>query len=98
MISVLDSISKKDETSENEVLIQVERVESQKSTVHGMFQAEKPGEYVLYWDNSYSWSRSKELKYVVRCHDEDGKVIYESRKLKKEKKDEKKEPKKEDQK
>jgi len=49
-----------------EHLVPYERVESHKSTVYGLWVAEKTGHYVLAWDNSYSWTHGKDLKFIVK--------------------------------
>jgi len=38
---------------------------SHTSMVTGSLVVEEEGTYVLHWDNSYSWTRGKELKFVV---------------------------------
>lgn len=57
-------------------VIAVERVESFKSSVHGLHVAEKRGIYVLYWDNSYSYTKNKDLKYKIKIKDHAGETKY----------------------
>ncbi|GFS58166.1 SEC14-like protein 3 [Nephila pilipes] len=45
--------------------IKLERLNTEEFTETGCFKCEKIGTYVLLFDNSYSWMRSKELYYRV---------------------------------
>jgi len=48
-----------------EEIIKVERMDSHKNKISGLHTASKEGKYVLIWDNSYSYTRGKELKYTI---------------------------------
>lgn len=41
------------------------RVESHKERIGGTFVKETDGIYEFIWDNSYSWTRGKTLKYTI---------------------------------
>jgi len=44
---------------------EIKRYESNSIPVWGKIHVEKPGVYTLIWDNSYSWTRSKDLLYIT---------------------------------
>jgi hypothetical protein len=80
----------KDQKEATEV-IPVERVESFKSSVHGLHVAQKVclmhfdallmfqrGIYILHWDNSYSYTKNKDLKYKIKIKDHAGETKYVS--------------------
>lgn len=46
--------------------IESTRVNSQTKTITGTLLVDKPGLYILRWDNSYSWTRGKDLLYVTK--------------------------------
>jgi len=46
-----------------QVYREVERVESNVLPVFGRFEAELEGELIFHWDNTYSWTRGKDLLY-----------------------------------
>jgi len=62
------------EGGEKETIHEVKREDSHKSLIEGLKRVEKKGYYTLSWDNSYSWSRAKFLKYLVFL---DGEVVEE---------------------
>lgn len=43
--------------------IDVERVDSQNKTIEGSLVVKDPATYILVWDNTYSWTRGKDLKF-----------------------------------
>jgi len=55
-------------------VIKIERVDSHKSKISGVHSTTKGGKYTLIWDNSYSYTRSKELSYTIFV---DGEMIKE---------------------
>jgi len=48
-----------------EQFYEIKRYESNSIPVWGKIHVEKPGVYTLIWDNSYSWTRSKDLLYIT---------------------------------
>ncbi|GIY41089.1 retinal-binding protein [Caerostris extrusa] len=44
-------------------LVALQRLETEDFSETGMYRCEKSGEYVILFDNSYSWIRSKEVYY-----------------------------------
>ncbi|GFS98173.1 SEC14-like protein 2 [Nephila pilipes] len=46
-------------------LVALQRLETEDFSETGMYKCEKVGEYVILFDNSYSWLRSKEVFYRV---------------------------------
>jgi len=46
-------------------LIPKNKVSSYITAVIGKIEVEKPGLYQLTWDNTYSWTRSKKLEYIL---------------------------------
>jgi len=61
---------KETKNSEEIVLIEVSRVKSHLITINGFHPFNKPGIYILRFDNSYSKWNSKELSYDVTLIDE----------------------------
>jgi len=59
---LLHSDSKDAPTSE---IIKIEKVSSNTTTISGAHRVEKPGLYHLVWDNSSSWTRSKEMELIL---------------------------------
>jgi len=47
----------------SEVIVPYERIGAFNKVIKGSFMAEKTGEYEFQWDNTYSWTRGKSLKY-----------------------------------
>jgi metal transporter CNNM len=45
--------------------LDLERYNSNVIPVFGRFEVTKPGYYVLHWDNTFSWTREKELHYLT---------------------------------
>jgi hypothetical protein len=54
---------KKKEEGEGEEVIPSERVAAHHGNIEGSYTCEKIGRYVLEWDNSFSWTRGKNLLY-----------------------------------
>jgi len=54
------------------IIQETKRENSHKQPIVGIFSAEKTGLYTLLWDNSFSWSRGKSLKYTIWI---DGKLL-----------------------
>eukprot|EP01125_Pyxidicula_operculata_P000641 TRINITY_DN10636_c0_g1_i1.p1 TRINITY_DN10636_c0_g1~~TRINITY_DN10636_c0_g1_i1.p1 ORF type:complete len:383 (+),score=77.45 TRINITY_DN10636_c0_g1_i1:61-1209(+) len=57
-------INLKQGSSKSEV-VAVSRVQSQDNAEQGMLVVEKAGTYVFLFDNSYSWTRGKTVKYII---------------------------------
>jgi len=51
------------ENGELDEVVPGERVQAHHGNIEGTFVCEKPGVYVLEWDNSFSWTRGKNLRY-----------------------------------
>jgi len=47
----------------NSPLKHYERIDASKSVIKGYVVIEKSGDYLFQWDNSFSWTRGKKLKY-----------------------------------
>eukprot|EP01127_Copromyxa_protea_P005458 TRINITY_DN15389_c0_g1_i1.p1 TRINITY_DN15389_c0_g1~~TRINITY_DN15389_c0_g1_i1.p1 ORF type:complete len:424 (+),score=94.08 TRINITY_DN15389_c0_g1_i1:22-1293(+) len=56
---------KESHDSDSRPLVDTERVDSHKSPVHGIWVVEQTGHYSLTWDNSYSWTHGKDVKFNV---------------------------------
>ncbi|XP_015906516.1 retinal-binding protein [Parasteatoda tepidariorum] len=46
-------------------IVSLQRLDTENFSETGMFKCDKPGTYILLFDNSYSWMRSKEIYYKV---------------------------------
>ncbi|XP_067934790.1 retinal-binding protein-like isoform X1 [Watersipora subatra] len=62
-------------------LIPVTRVQSHMVPEDGSLTCEKLGTYVIVFDNSYSWTKSKKLQYVVEALVEDEELLDEVSKI-----------------
>ena len=51
------------ENGELDEVVPGERVQAHHGNIEGTVVCEKPGVYVLEWDNSFSWTRGKNLRY-----------------------------------
>uniref|UniRef100_A0A6B2L6M4 CRAL-TRIO domain-containing protein n=1 Tax=Arcella intermedia TaxID=1963864 RepID=A0A6B2L6M4_9EUKA len=58
------------EDGERTTVLEAKREESHKGVIEGVEQANDDGYFTLFWDNSYSWTRSKHLKYLIFLEDE----------------------------
>eukprot|EP01126_Amoeba_proteus_P042686 TRINITY_DN464_c0_g1_i22.p1 TRINITY_DN464_c0_g1~~TRINITY_DN464_c0_g1_i22.p1 ORF type:complete len:296 (+),score=65.81 TRINITY_DN464_c0_g1_i22:873-1760(+) len=60
--------------STREVAVEYSRIESDLSEVYGAHVVDKPAEFILFWDNSYSWVNGKDLKYILYVEDLEGEI------------------------
>ena len=51
------------ENGELDEVVPGERVQAHHGNIEGTFVCERLGVYVLEWDNSFSWTRGKNLRY-----------------------------------
>ncbi|KAJ9088961.1 Oxysterol-binding protein 3 [Entomophthora muscae] len=59
-------------------ILPIKSYDAYKVKIKGEHKVEEPGIYILYFDNSHSWSTSKRLTFVVSTHKESEKPAAES--------------------
>jgi len=67
-------VFQKTKDGKEKIIQESKRENSHKQPIVGITSAEKTGFYTLHWDNTYSWSRGKYLKYTIWI---DGEVLKE---------------------
>ncbi|CAJ0946151.1 unnamed protein product, partial [Mesorhabditis belari] len=64
-----DKAMDKDNLNEMEVVYPYIRLECSQVPINGHLNAEKPGTYILEFDNYYSWFSAKQLRYNIEIED-----------------------------